>query len=38
MGHNTKKNGTTPTDNELLRESGIYWYNIRRPHYKDIKD
>ena len=26
------------TDNELLRESGIYWYNICKDHYKDIKD
>ncbi len=26
------------TDNELLRESGIYWYNICKDRYKDIKD
>ena len=26
------------TDNELLRESGIYWYNICKDHLKDIKD
>ena len=26
------------TDNELLRESGIYWYNICKDRYKDLKD
>ena len=26
------------TDNELLRESGIYWYNICKDNLKDKKD